>query len=227
VRHSDGTIIRHGPRWHRRHRRGLVPRGHRRLRRAHRCDRHRARGSASQRRSRLARCSRRHRCTHTHTHFATTLGGEATADDYEGGSCAAAAGGVTTFVNFAFQDPARGLLEALDREESRAAGSSHVDYSFHVVVTDPVGGRASANCPIWRRAGHQAETLHPVGFELTGASCSGCSTPRLPQACSPSASDLAITCAYQLSPSNGGRDRSGNRRRTAGHQQGHARRVRA
>jgi dihydropyrimidinase len=84
---------------------------------------------------------------HTHTLFATTLGGEATADDYEGGSCAAAAGGVTTFVNFAFQDPARGLLEALDREESRAAGSSHVDYSFHVVVTDPVGGRGLRELP--------------------------------------------------------------------------------
>src|SRR6266508_4628668 len=38
-----------------------------------------------------------------HTHFDTQLGAASTADDYESGSRAAAFGGVTTFVNYAFQ----------------------------------------------------------------------------------------------------------------------------
>ncbi|TMC25245.1 MAG: hypothetical protein E6J32_13760, partial [Chloroflexi bacterium] len=38
-----------------------------------------------------------------HTHFATNVGEGSTADDYESGSRAAAAGGITSFVNFAFQ----------------------------------------------------------------------------------------------------------------------------
>jgi dihydropyrimidinase len=71
-----------------------------------------------------------------HTHFETRIGEGATADDYESGSRAAAAGGITTFVNFVFSEPGQGLVEAVRRERVRAAAGSHLDYSFHVVVTD-------------------------------------------------------------------------------------------
>jgi dihydropyrimidinase len=71
-----------------------------------------------------------------HTHFETLIGSEVTADDFESGSRAAAAGGITTFVNFAFQDHGHGLRDAVDRESAKADGECHIDYSFHVGVTD-------------------------------------------------------------------------------------------
>ena len=71
-----------------------------------------------------------------HTHFATDVGGVATADDYESGSRAAAAGGVTSFVNFAFQRRGESLHDAVEREVAKAEGKSLIDYGFHVVITD-------------------------------------------------------------------------------------------
>ena len=72
-----------------------------------------------------------------HTHFDTQTGDEATADDYESGSRAAAAGGITTYVNFAFQDHGAGLAAAIDREKAKADGRSLIDYGFHIAVIDP------------------------------------------------------------------------------------------
>jgi dihydropyrimidinase len=72
-----------------------------------------------------------------HTHFDTRTGDEATADDYESGSRAAAAGGITTYVNFAFQDRGAGLAAAIDRERAKADGRSLIDYGFHIAVIDP------------------------------------------------------------------------------------------
>jgi dihydropyrimidinase len=70
-----------------------------------------------------------------HTHFDTALGDSVTADDYESGSRAAAFGGVTAFVNYAFQGEGESLQDAVEREAEKAAPKSHVDYSFHPVVT--------------------------------------------------------------------------------------------
>ena len=72
-----------------------------------------------------------------HTHFANDVGGSATADDYESGSRAAAVGGITSFVNFAFQLPGRTLVEAVGAELLKADGHSYLDFGLHVAVTDP------------------------------------------------------------------------------------------
>jgi dihydropyrimidinase len=72
-----------------------------------------------------------------HTHFDTRLEQGATADDYESGSRAAAAGGITTFVNFAFQSPGQRLSEVAEAELEKARGRSHLDYGVHLVVSDP------------------------------------------------------------------------------------------
>ena len=72
-----------------------------------------------------------------HTHFDTHIGDGGTADDYESGSAAAAAGGITTYVNFAFQQPGAGLRAAIDREAKKADGRSLIDYGFHIAVIDP------------------------------------------------------------------------------------------
>jgi dihydropyrimidinase len=72
-----------------------------------------------------------------HTHFDTVIGGDPTADDYESGSRAAAAGGITSFVNFAFQEPGASLQETVEAELAKAEGRTHLDFTVHVVVADP------------------------------------------------------------------------------------------
>jgi len=82
-----------------------------------------------------------------HTHFDTEVGDGATADDYESGSRAAAAGGITTYINFAFQDRGGGLAAAIEREAAKAAGRSVIDYGFHIAVIDPAAPGALDELP--------------------------------------------------------------------------------
>jgi dihydropyrimidinase len=73
-----------------------------------------------------------------HTHFDTLSpdGSLVSVDDYESGTRAAAAGGITTIVNYAFQLEGESMTAALDREMAKAVGRSHVDYGFHPILTD-------------------------------------------------------------------------------------------
>jgi dihydropyrimidinase len=70
-----------------------------------------------------------------HTHFDTKLGDARTADDYESGSRAAAFGGITTYVNYAFQGEGESVTAAIRREATKAASNSYLDFGFHPVVT--------------------------------------------------------------------------------------------
>ncbi len=70
-----------------------------------------------------------------HTHFDTELGDARTADDYESGSRAAAFGGITTYVNYAFQGEGESVAATIRREATKAAPNSYLDYGFHPVVT--------------------------------------------------------------------------------------------
>src|SRR5579884_3755197 len=74
---------------------------------------------------------------HTHFDHMVALVNARNADDYESGSRAAAAGGITTIVNFAFQEPGETLHEAIEKEMHRAADKSYIDYGIHQCVTDP------------------------------------------------------------------------------------------
>lgn len=74
---------------------------------------------------------------HTHFDHMVDLVNARNADDYETGSRAAAAGGITTIVNFAFQTKGHSLREAIEYELSRAEGNSIIDYGIHQCVTDP------------------------------------------------------------------------------------------
>jgi dihydropyrimidinase len=102
-----------------------------------------------------------------HTHFDTALGDSVTADDYESGSRAAAFGGVTSFVNYAFQSEGESLRQAIDRESAKAAPASYVDYSFHPVVTR-VDGDVLAEFEAVRDAGFTSIKIFTAipGFEL-------------------------------------------------------------
>jgi dihydropyrimidinase len=64
-------------------------------------------------------------------------GGIMTADDYYSGSVSAAFGGNTCFVPFAAQQRGQSLKFVLDTYHGRAAPKSVIDYSFHLIVSDP------------------------------------------------------------------------------------------
>jgi dihydropyrimidinase len=73
-----------------------------------------------------------------HVHFGVHIDavGGSMADDYESGTRAAAAGGVTTVLSFAFQKSGQPLRDAVEEELSSALGRAHVDYGVHLGVTD-------------------------------------------------------------------------------------------
>ena len=70
-----------------------------------------------------------------HTHFSLDTGSGRTADDFTTGSGSAAAGGVTSYLNFAIQHPGQGFEEALDAVRREAEGASLVDWSMHLNIT--------------------------------------------------------------------------------------------
>ena len=59
------------------------------------------------------------------------------ADDFDSGTRAAACGGTTTVIPFAAQQKGASLRAAVDDYHRRAEGKAHVDYAFHLIVSDP------------------------------------------------------------------------------------------
>src|SRR5262245_10864540 len=73
-----------------------------------------------------------------HVHFdQDTADGSVFCDDFESGSRAAAAGGTTTIIPFAYQSRSQSLRETVNRYHKRAEGKALVDYAFHVILSDP------------------------------------------------------------------------------------------
>ncbi len=70
-----------------------------------------------------------------HTHMDMPFMGTSTSDDFLTGTQAAAAGGVTSLVDFAIQPPETSLLETLEIWKQKAAGKAVIDYSFHLALT--------------------------------------------------------------------------------------------
>lgn len=59
------------------------------------------------------------------------------ADDFESGTRSAACGGTTTEIPFAAQRKGGSVIEAAADYHARAQGRAHVDYAFHLIVSDP------------------------------------------------------------------------------------------
>ncbi|KQW39960.1 dihydropyrimidinase [Rhizobacter sp. Root404] len=59
------------------------------------------------------------------------------ADDFDTGTRAAACGGTTTVIPFAAQQKGQSLRAAVRDYHQRAEGRAHVDYAFHLIVSDP------------------------------------------------------------------------------------------
>ena len=65
------------------------------------------------------------------------FGGAVLADDFLSGSIAAACGGTTTIIPFATQLPDKTLRQSVDDYHAKAADKAIIDYSFHLIVSDP------------------------------------------------------------------------------------------
>ncbi|MGH7865729.1 MAG: dihydropyrimidinase, partial [Candidatus Binataceae bacterium] len=72
-----------------------------------------------------------------HTHLDGEMFDSRTADDFESGTAAAAAGGVTCVIDYAFQTPGQSLSHGIERWQEKARGRAIIDYGFHVAVWDP------------------------------------------------------------------------------------------
>lgn len=59
------------------------------------------------------------------------------ADDFDTGTRAAACGGTTTVIPFAAQEKGQSLRAAVADYHQRADGRAHIDYAFHLIVSDP------------------------------------------------------------------------------------------
>jgi dihydropyrimidinase len=72
-----------------------------------------------------------------HTHLDAEMFRMHTIDDFESGTAAAAAGGVTTIVDYAFQPQGGSLADAIEKWNAKARGRAIIDYGFHVAILDP------------------------------------------------------------------------------------------
>jgi dihydropyrimidinase len=72
-----------------------------------------------------------------HTHLDAEMFSSHTIDDFQSGTTAAAAGGVTTIVDYAFQAQGGTLADAIEKWHAKARDRAIIDYSFHVALLDP------------------------------------------------------------------------------------------
>jgi dihydropyrimidinase len=75
-------------------------------------------------------------CVDIHTHLSAANTGPPL-DDFFSGTRAAAAGGVTTVCDFAWQTEGGSLLDAVEAAKADAAAKSLIDFTFHTVLRDP------------------------------------------------------------------------------------------
>jgi dihydropyrimidinase len=73
-----------------------------------------------------------------HAHIAQeSSAGLMTADDYHTGSVSAAFGGNTSFIPFAAQHRGESIDQVIRTYDDRAASNSVIDYSYHLIISDP------------------------------------------------------------------------------------------
>ena len=73
-----------------------------------------------------------------HAHIAQeSSSGLMTADDYYSGSVSAAFGGNSSFIPFAAQHRGQSIAEVISTYDNRAAPNSVIDYSYHLIISDP------------------------------------------------------------------------------------------
>ena len=85
------------------------------------------------------------------------------ADDFDTGTRSAACGGTTTVIPFAAQEKGQSLRAAVDDYHRRAEGRAHVDYAFHLIVSDPTPTVLNEELPaLIARGLHLVQDLHDL-----------------------------------------------------------------
>jgi dihydropyrimidinase len=87
-----------------------------------------------------------------HTHMDSQCDGMTTVDDFETGTAAAAAGGTTTVIDYAEQEPGVSLAQTLEAWKAKAASRAIVDYGFHMALSQ-VNASVLAEIPAMVEAG--------------------------------------------------------------------------
>lgn len=82
------------------------------------------------------------------------------ADGFESGTRSAACGGTTTVIPFAAQRKGHSLREAVDDYHRRAEGQAHVDYAFHLIVSDPTPAVLEQELPALIAEGYTSFKLY-------------------------------------------------------------------
>ncbi|MDP4302350.1 dihydropyrimidinase [Leptothrix discophora] len=88
------------------------------------------------------------------------------ADDFDTGTRSAACGGTTTVIPFAAQVKGESLQAAVDDYHRRAKGRAHVDYAFHLIVSDPTPTVLEVELPALIAAGYSSFKLYMTYDDL-------------------------------------------------------------
>lgn len=88
------------------------------------------------------------------------------ADDFDSGTRAAACGGTTTVIPFAAQEKGHSLRAAVADYHRRAEGKAHVDYAFHLIVSDPTSEVLNDELPTLIREGYTSFKIYMTYDDL-------------------------------------------------------------
>jgi dihydropyrimidinase len=88
------------------------------------------------------------------------------ADDFDTGTRAAACGGTTTVIPFAAQRKGQSLRAAVDDYHRRAEGKAHVDYAFHLIVSDPAPAVLTQELPALIAEGYTSFKIYMTYDDL-------------------------------------------------------------
>ena len=88
------------------------------------------------------------------------------ADDFDSGTRAAACGGTTTVIPFAAQERGQSLRAAVADYHHRAEGRAHVDYAFHLIVSDPTPQVLGEELPALIREGYTSFKIYMTYDDL-------------------------------------------------------------
>jgi dihydropyrimidinase len=88
------------------------------------------------------------------------------ADDFDTGTRSAACGGTTTVIPFAVQEKGHSLRAAVDDYHRRSTGRAHVDYAFHLIVSDPTPEVLNVELPELIREGYSSFKIYMTYDDL-------------------------------------------------------------
>ncbi|MFC7689594.1 hypothetical protein ACFQY5_08155 [Paeniroseomonas aquatica] len=95
----------------------------------------------------------------SHVHIEEPRGGPmVNADSFASGTASAAVGGTTTVIGFARQERGGSMAQGVAEHHARAAGS-RIDYSFHMIFTDPRPEILAEEIPGWSPRAPQLQDL--------------------------------------------------------------------